>query len=70
MEVDHGKGAGVLLAMSAWKVQGFRAVATDQALRSHLNTVQFRGCPALDLCLPSKRSKCHDSGTWSLPKHT
>lgn len=55
MEVDHGKGVGVLLAMSVWKVQGFRAVAADltQALISHLNTVQFRGCTALDLCLPN-----------------
>lgn len=53
--MDHGKGDGVLLAMSVWKVQGFRAMAADltQALRSHLNTVQFRGCPSLDLCLPN-----------------
>lgn len=72
MEVDHGKGVGVLLTMSAWKAQGFKAMATDltQALRSHLNIVQFRGCPELDLWLPSKRPKCHDSGAWSLPKHT
>lgn len=55
MKVDHDEGVGVLPAMSVWKIQGFRAVAAGltQALRSHLNTVQFTGCPALDLCLPN-----------------